>query len=78
MSLQAGANEHALVEALDADRLDAIAEFLTLASKFAGSAALAAEAGDLFTLGVRTRQTMASVREAAAVIATVGWPEDCP
>ena len=55
--------------------LDAVAEFFTLASKYSAGAALAAEAGDLVALGVRTRQTIASVKEAAAIIATVGQPE---
>ena len=67
-----------LADALDADQLDAVAEFFTLASKYSAGAALAAEAGDLVALGVRTRQTIASVKEAAAIIATVGQPEAGP
>jgi hypothetical protein len=74
----AAAVDERLAEALDRDRLDAVAEALTLTSKFAGAAALAAEAGDLITLAVRTRQAIATVHEAAAIIGTVGRPEACP
>ena len=63
-----------LAQILDRDR---VADCLTLASKYSACDAIAAEDGDLVSLGVRTRQTIASVREAAAIIATVGQPEAC-
>ena len=66
-----------LAQILDRDRLDAVADCLTLASKYSACDAIAAEDGDLVSLGVRTRKTIASVREAAAIIATVGQPEAC-
>lgn len=60
---------------LSDDRLDAIAEFLALASRFAAAASLAAECGDLVALAVRTRQIIAATREAALILATLGQPE---
>jgi hypothetical protein len=73
-------DQHAddLAQVLDRDRLDSIADALTLASKYSAGAALAAEDGDLVSLGVRTRQTIASVREANVIIGSLGWPEACP
>ena len=64
-----------LLQALDGDRLDAVAEFLMLAAKFAGAGALAAENGDLIALAVRTRQIIVATREAALILATLGQPE---
>jgi hypothetical protein len=66
-----------LTEALDGDRLDAVAEFLMLAAKFAVAGALAAENGDLIALAVRTRQIVAATREAALILATLGQPASC-
>ena len=61
-----------VVAALDADRLDAISEFLTLASKYAAAGAIAAEAGDQATVAVRARQTVRATKEAVLVLATLG------
>jgi hypothetical protein len=66
-----------LAQALDDDRLDAVGEFLMLASKYSAGAALAAENCDLIALAVRTRQVIAATREAALILATLGQPESC-
>jgi hypothetical protein len=66
-----------LSQVLDRDKLDAVSEFLTLASKYAAGGAIAAEAGDQATVAVRARQTVRATREALFVIATLGQPEAC-
>jgi hypothetical protein len=73
-------DQHAadLAEVLDRDRLNAVGEFLTLASKFAAGGAIAAEDGDQAMVAVRARQTVRATREALLVIATLGEPEACP
>jgi hypothetical protein len=71
------AEDRALAAALDHDRLDAICEFLTLASKCAAGGALAAEDGDVTGLAVRTRQSVVATREALRILATLGTPEVC-
>lgn len=65
-----------LAQVFDRDKLDAVGEFLMLASKYAAGGALAAEAGDQATLAVRTRQTVRATKEAVIVLATLG--EACP
>jgi hypothetical protein len=67
-----------LVQVLDRDRLDAVGEFLTLAAKYAGAGAVAAEDGDQATVAIRARQTVTATREALYVIATFGEPEALP
>jgi hypothetical protein len=64
-----------LAQALRDDRLAAVAKLLGLTSKFAAGAALAAEDGDLIALAVRTRQSIATIREAALIIGTLGQRE---
>jgi len=78
MSLQAGADEHALVEALDFDRFAEIARLAALAASYWHSIALAAERGDILTTRVHAHQVRNVTVEAFAIVKTLGEPEPSP
>ena len=77
MSLQAGADEHDIVEALDFDRFAEIARLAELASSYWCSIALAAGRGDVLTARVHCHQVAGVTREAFALVKTLGSPEAC-
>ena len=75
----AGVDDRArLTEALNSLRLNTISELLALTSKFAAAGSLAAERGDANELAIRAGQTIASIREAVLVIASLGQAEVLP
>jgi hypothetical protein len=61
-----------VVDALDADRLDYLADTLAKASRFCAGASFSAEAGDIETLALRSRQ------EACLVMGELGQAESAP
>ena len=77
MSLQAGADEHALVQALDLDRFAEIARLAVLAASYWHSIQLAADRGDVLTIRVHAHQVGGVTREAFALVKTIGQPEAC-
>jgi hypothetical protein len=77
MSLQAGADEHDLVEALDFDRFAEIARLAVLAASYWHSIALAADRGDVLTACVHAHQVRAVTVEALALVKSLGEPEAC-
>jgi hypothetical protein len=67
-----------IADALDADRLSFVGDTLALASRFAAAGSLAAEAGDIAELAIRSRQAIIALREATLVIGELGQAEATP
>ena len=61
-----------LVDALDAGRLDYIADTLAKAARFCAGASFSAEAGDIVELALRTRQACVALKEACFVMSELG------
>jgi hypothetical protein len=70
--------DETIAQALDELRLDEVSRLLAEVAKYAGGAALAADAGDLGALAVRTKQTCLTFKEAVSLIAELGSPEPQP
>lgn len=64
-----------ITAALDADRLEYVADTLAKASRFAAGASFSAESGDIPELAIRTRQAIVALREATLIIGELGSPE---
>jgi hypothetical protein len=67
-----------VVDALDADRLDYLADTLAKASRFCAGASFSAEAGDIETLALRSRQACITLKEACLVMGELGQAESAP
>jgi hypothetical protein len=61
-----------LVDALDADRLDYVANTLAKASLLAAAGSLAAETGDIEQLALRSRQACIALKEACLIMGELG------
>jgi hypothetical protein len=78
VGLRAGADEHALIEALDLDRFAEIARQAMLAASYWQSIALAADRGDVLTIRVHCHQVRSVTVEAFAIVKSLGEPDVCP
>ena len=62
-------------DTLDDLRLDFVSDALGAASRYAAGAALAAEAGDIAELAIRSRQACIALKDACLVLGELGQAE---
>lgn len=67
-----------LVDALDDARLDYVADTLAKAARFCAGASFAAEAHDIESLAVRSREAIIALKEACLVLGELGQAEASP